>query len=59
MNSTHILTRRRLVQAIALALTVPGGSAMAQAWPSKPISLIVPSRPAAPPTCWPARSARS
>jgi tripartite-type tricarboxylate transporter receptor subunit TctC len=30
------------VQAVALALALSGGSAMAQAWPSKPISLIVP-----------------
>jgi tripartite-type tricarboxylate transporter receptor subunit TctC len=45
MRSTHILTRRRLVQAMALALAVSGGSAMAQAWPSKPISLVVPFPP--------------
>jgi tripartite-type tricarboxylate transporter receptor subunit TctC len=44
MRSTHILTRR-LVQAMALALAVSGGSAMAQAWPSKPISLVVPFPP--------------
>lgn len=31
-----------LLQAAALALSLAGGSAMAQAWPSRPISLIVP-----------------
>jgi tripartite-type tricarboxylate transporter receptor subunit TctC len=36
------LTRRRLVQAVALTLAVSSGGAMAQAWPSKPITLIVP-----------------
>ena len=40
LNSQTI--HRRLVQAIALAVTMSAGSAMAQAWPSKPISLIVP-----------------
>ncbi len=34
--------RRRFVQVLALALAVSGGSAMAQAWPSKPVTLIVP-----------------
>lgn len=42
MNDIHTLTRRRLVQAAALAVAMAGSSAMAQAWPSKPISLIVP-----------------
>ncbi len=42
MNVIHTLTRRRLVQAAALAVAMAGGSAMAEAWPSKPISLIVP-----------------
>jgi tripartite-type tricarboxylate transporter receptor subunit TctC len=45
MNNTHHFTRRRLIQAMALALTVPAVSAMAQAWPSKPISLVVPFPP--------------
>jgi tripartite-type tricarboxylate transporter receptor subunit TctC len=45
MKDIHTLTRRRLVQAVALALAVSGGSAMAQAWPSKPITLIVPFPP--------------
>ena len=42
MNVLHTLTRRRLVQAAALAVAMASGSAMAEAWPSKPISLIVP-----------------
>jgi tripartite-type tricarboxylate transporter receptor subunit TctC len=45
MNNTHHFTRRRLIQAMALAMTVPAVSAMAQAWPSKPISLVVPFPP--------------
>jgi tripartite-type tricarboxylate transporter receptor subunit TctC len=42
MNRTHNPNRRHAIQAIALAVAMTGGSAMAQAWPSKPISLIVP-----------------
>jgi tripartite-type tricarboxylate transporter receptor subunit TctC len=46
MKDTQTLTRRRLVRAVALAalpvMALTGGSATAQAWPSKPISLIVP-----------------
>jgi len=42
MKDTQTLTRRRMVQAVAVALAMTGGSAMAQAWPSKPINLIVP-----------------
>lgn len=42
MTSKHTLTRRHIVQAIALGLALTGGSAMAQAWPNKSISLIVP-----------------
>jgi tripartite-type tricarboxylate transporter receptor subunit TctC len=45
MKDIQTLDRRRLVQAIALAVAMSGGSAMAQAWPSKPISLIVPFPP--------------
>ncbi|MEO8120420.1 MAG: tripartite tricarboxylate transporter substrate binding protein [Rhodoferax sp.] len=37
-----ILNLSTLLQAAALALSLTGGSAMAQAWPSRPISLIVP-----------------
>ncbi len=42
MKNTHRLGRRQLIQAVAFALTMVGGSAMAQAWPSKPVTLIVP-----------------
>ena len=35
-------TRRHLIQVLTLAATMASGAAMAQAWPSKPISLIVP-----------------
>ncbi|MDO9316190.1 MAG: tripartite tricarboxylate transporter substrate binding protein [Burkholderiaceae bacterium] len=42
MNLARHLRRRHLVQAIALAATMAVGSAMAQAWPSKPVSLVVP-----------------
>lgn len=42
MKPSRTLTRRRVAQALAIALALCGGSAMAQAWPSKPISLIVP-----------------
>ena len=45
MNDIPSLSRRRLVQAIAVTLAVSGGSAMAQAWPNKPISLVVPFPP--------------
>ncbi len=34
--------RRHLVQALALAATLAAGPALAQAWPAKPVSLIVP-----------------
>jgi tripartite-type tricarboxylate transporter receptor subunit TctC len=42
MNNTQSLTRRRVAPALAIAFALSGGSAMAQAWPNKPISLIVP-----------------
>jgi tripartite-type tricarboxylate transporter receptor subunit TctC len=42
MTITRCGTRRYLIQAIALAAAMAGSSAMAQAWPSRPISLIVP-----------------
>ncbi|HEU5297194.1 MAG TPA: tripartite tricarboxylate transporter substrate binding protein [Burkholderiaceae bacterium] len=42
MNCTHTVSRPRTIQAIALAIAMTAGSAMAQTWPSKPISLIVP-----------------
>jgi len=43
MKHVYNLTRRHLVVALAVALS--GGSALAQAWPSKPISLVVPFPP--------------
>lgn len=36
------LSRRRALQALCLAFTAAAGGAMAQAWPSKPITLVVP-----------------
>jgi tripartite-type tricarboxylate transporter receptor subunit TctC len=35
-------TRRHVVQALAVAATLAAGSAFAQAWPAKPVTLIVP-----------------
>jgi tripartite-type tricarboxylate transporter receptor subunit TctC len=42
MSNLCLIQRRHVVQALALAAAMPIGSAMAQAWPNKPISLIVP-----------------
>ncbi len=42
MKSIYTFTHRRAVHAIALAMAVSGSSAIAQAWPNKPISLVVP-----------------
>jgi tripartite-type tricarboxylate transporter receptor subunit TctC len=42
MTLTRNITRRHAIQTLALAATMASGAAMAQAWPSKPISLIVP-----------------
>lgn len=42
MNLARNMRRRHLVQAIAFTATMAFGSAMAQAWPSKPVSLVVP-----------------
>lgn len=42
MTQTRKTTRRHLIQALAVAATMASGAAMAQAWPNKPISLIVP-----------------
>ena len=42
MKDRYTLNRGHVVQAVALAVAMVGGSATAQAWPSKPISLIVP-----------------
>jgi len=46
MKHIQMNFRRRMVHAIALTtLALAGGNAMAQAWPAKPISLIVPFPP--------------
>ena len=42
MKSIYQPDRRRLLQGAVLAAAMSAGGAMAQAWPSKPISLIVP-----------------
>ena len=41
MNRIPDPTRRRVVQSLALAAALASTGAMAQAWPSKPISLIL------------------
>ena len=45
MNYSTSIHRRQLMQGIALVFAMTGASAMAQAWPSKPISLVVPFPP--------------
>ncbi len=42
MKTLHTMNRRYVVLAAALALALSGGNAFAQAWPNKPISLVVP-----------------
>ncbi|MBL8352868.1 MAG: tripartite tricarboxylate transporter substrate binding protein [Burkholderiaceae bacterium] len=42
MTLDRLATRRHVIQALALAATLASSAAMAQAWPSKPISLVVP-----------------
>ena len=42
MSIPSLFSRRSVVQAIALTFAVSGTNAMAQAFPSKPVSLIVP-----------------
>jgi tripartite-type tricarboxylate transporter receptor subunit TctC len=42
MQTTSLSHRRRLLQAVAIAAALSAGSAFAQAWPSKPITLVVP-----------------
>jgi tripartite-type tricarboxylate transporter receptor subunit TctC len=42
MQNTRHLTRRLAIQGLALAATMTVTGAMAQAWPSRPITLIVP-----------------
>ena len=46
MHTLRTLSRRRVVQALAFTLAAwGGGSAVAQAWPNKAISLVVPFPP--------------
>jgi tripartite-type tricarboxylate transporter receptor subunit TctC len=45
MNLTRKTTRRHLIQALALAAMMASGGAMAQSWPNKPVSLVVPFPP--------------
>src|SRR5512145_2547858 len=46
MNKPRLAnSRRRTIHAIAAALTLFAGGAMAQAWPSRPVTLIVPFPP--------------
>ena len=45
MPLSRFLTRRRLVQAIAMTMVLSSGAVMAQAWPAKPVTLIVPFPP--------------
>jgi tripartite-type tricarboxylate transporter receptor subunit TctC len=45
MPLPRFLTRRRLVQAIAMTMVLSSGAVMAQAWPAKPVTLIVPFPP--------------
>lgn len=45
MSLTRKTTRRHLIQALALAAMMTSGSAMAQSWPNKPVSLVVPFPP--------------
>jgi tripartite-type tricarboxylate transporter receptor subunit TctC len=45
MNYSTSIHRRQVMQGIALVLAMTGAAAMAQAWPSKAISLVVPFPP--------------
>ena len=56
-------TRRFALGAIASAAVLGAGllthtAAMAQAYPSKPVTIVCPLQQVAPPTSWPASSAR-
>ena len=42
MTSTQTVSRRRVLQAMAIGLALAASGAMAQTWPSKPITLVVP-----------------
>ena len=45
MQDNRSASRRRIVKALALAVALHGGGAMAQTWPNKAITLIVPFPP--------------
>ena len=45
MNHFRTITTRHIAKAFALAVAMSAGTAMAQTWPTKPISLIVPFQP--------------
>ena len=42
MTRTHPNTRRRVLQAIALGVALVGAPVLADTWPSKPVTLVVP-----------------
>jgi tripartite-type tricarboxylate transporter receptor subunit TctC len=45
MKNAQLVSRRHVVKTLALAVALSAGSAMAQSWPGKSISLIVPFPP--------------
>ena len=45
MNYSTSIPRRQVMQGIALLFAMTGAGAMAQAWPGKPVSLVVPFPP--------------
>ncbi len=45
MKEPRLPTRRNLMRTLVLAFALTSGGAMAQAWPAKPISLVVPFPP--------------
>lgn len=64
MSLTSLHRARRALLATTIGLTVAASAllappAFAQPWPTKPVTLVCLSPPAAPPTCWPARWRRS